>query len=315
MGREWTNKTSEAAQGKWRGILLQLGVPDGSLTGRNVPCPMCGGTDRFMFDNKEGRGTWICRQACGAGDGMDLAIAFTGKPFADVARDIDQIIGRGDVKADPVRREMTTEEQQQAIRSVAALTQEITEGDVVDRYLHSRGLGEITYPPSLRFIPALRDGEGGVRPAMVASVKDRMGKTISLHRTFLKSDGSGKAEMASPRKLMPGPLPDGACVRLGDVGDCLGVAEGIETALAASARFHMPVWAALNSSMLSKWEPPDDVTEVVIFGDNDPKFGGQAAAYTLAHRLAVREGMIVSVQIPDMPGTDWLDVYLIEQKS
>ncbi|MFX4842739.1 primase-helicase zinc-binding domain-containing protein, partial [Acinetobacter baumannii] len=35
-----------------------------------APCPACGGTDRFRFDDN-GRGSFICNQ-CGAGDGLDL---------------------------------------------------------------------------------------------------------------------------------------------------------------------------------------------------------------------------------------------------
>ena len=114
--------------------------------------------------------------------------------------------------------------------------------------------------------------------------------------------------MASPRKMMPGQLPDGACVMLSDWPGygAIGVAEGIETALAASARFEIPVWAAISSNMLAKWNPPVGAEEVAIFGDNDPKFGGQAAAYSLAHRLAVK-GLNVSVHIPQLPGTDWAD--------
>ena len=32
---------------------------------------MCGGKDRFRFDNQNGRGTYICNQ-CGSGDGLEL---------------------------------------------------------------------------------------------------------------------------------------------------------------------------------------------------------------------------------------------------
>ena len=46
----------------------------------------------FAFDNKEGNGTWICKK-CGAGDGMDLAMKFTGRDFPETARQIDQILG------------------------------------------------------------------------------------------------------------------------------------------------------------------------------------------------------------------------------
>jgi putative DNA primase/helicase len=114
--------------------------------------------------------------------------------------------------------------------------------------------------------------------------------------------------MASPRKMMPGTVPEGACVRLcdGHPGSVLGIAEGIETALAASRLFEIPVWSAISSSLLAKWQPPDGVEEVVIFADNDPKFGGQAAAYHLAYRLA--RTLQVSVKMPPREGMDFADV-------
>ena len=118
--------------------------------------------------------------------------------------------------------------------------------------------------------------------------------------------------MESPKKLMAGSLPDGACIMLSEFfGGRLGIAEGIETALSASAMFEMPVWAAISSAMLAKWSPPDGCEEVAIFADNDPKFGGQAAAFALAHRLATgRSAVPVTVHVPDRVGEDWADVYL-----
>ena len=84
-----------------------LGVPESYLSGKHGPCPLCGeGKDRFRFDDREGRGTWICSQ-CGAGDGMELAMRFTGLGFAEVASKIDDIIGN--VGPDRIQRkpEMT----------------------------------------------------------------------------------------------------------------------------------------------------------------------------------------------------------------
>jgi putative DNA primase/helicase len=132
-----------------------------------------------------------------------------------------------------------------------------------------------------------------------------------MHRTFLKPDGSGKAEMPSPRKLMAGELPDGACVMLSDWTGTgvLGIAEGIETALAAGQVWGLPVWAAINATNLAKWTPPEGCDEVAIFGDNDPKFAGQAAAFKLAHKLACK-GLHVTVHIPPRVGTDWNDELL-----
>jgi hypothetical protein len=54
---------------QWPYVLagLSIDVPDSP---RAIPCPACGGKDRFRFDDY-GRGALICNQ-CGAGDGLDL---------------------------------------------------------------------------------------------------------------------------------------------------------------------------------------------------------------------------------------------------
>jgi putative DNA primase/helicase len=302
-------KTSHAAKGKWRGVLLHLGLPAAALQDKAGPCPLCGGKDRFRWDNKDGRGTYICNQ-CGAGDGMKLAQEFTGRPFAEVAAQIDGILGN--VKPDaPARPPMTEEQRTQALRRAWVDSRAVAPGDLVDTYLRSRGLGEVIYPKALRFAPAMRDGAGGVRPAMLALVGVWGAKPVSLHRTFLKPDGTGKAEMDAPRKMMPGELPEGCCVQLSDWtgSGALGIAEGIETAMAASALFEMPVWAALNAALLAKWTPPPGCDDVAIFADNDPLFGGQAAAFALAHRIAVKR-VAVTVHMPPVVGQDWNDVLI-----
>jgi len=299
-------KTASVSKGKWRGILLTLGVPETALKNRHGPCPMCGGADRFRWDNVEGRGTYICTQ-CGAGDGMKLAMEFTKKPFAEVAALIDGMVGNIKPSDEP-KREMSDEQVRAALREAFAQTIRVSPGDLVHRYLAWRGIDEVTYPQALRFGAAMRDGEGGVRPCMVAMVSGPDGKPATMHRTFLKPDGSDKAEMVAPRKLMPGPLVEGCCVRLSDyTGGPLGIAEGIETAMSASALFDVPVWAAINSAMLAKWMPPEGCYEIAIFGDNDPKYGGQKAAYHLAHRLSVA-GKDVTVSLPLLAGQDWNDV-------
>ena len=314
-------KTATAAKGKWRGILLELGLPSDCLTGKHSKCPLCTSKDNFRWDNVDGRGTFIC--TCGAGDGMKLAMEFTGEPFSQVAPRIDALLGN--IKADTAqpKREMTDDDRKRMLRETAAATVPVHPGDLVDRYLAARKLDQPSYPGALRFGKALRDGEGGVRPCMVALVgvhgeTDDKGRQryCSLHRTFLRPDGSGKAEMASPRKMMPGDLPDGACVMLSEWPGHgpIGIAEGIETAMAASAMFGIPVWAAISAAMLAKWTPPQGAEEVAIFADNDPKFGGQAAAYGLAHRLAVKN-IPTTVHVPAMPGTDWADEWAKEASA
>lgn len=302
------DRTKSAAKGKWRGILLSLGVPEHFLRDKHGPCPICDHKENYRWDNKDGSGSYIC--TCGAGDGMALAMAWTGQDFASTAAQIDGLLGN--VKPDsPVRQaEFTEEQRRQALRHLWKSTGPIVSGDLADKYLTARGVGDSTYPASLRFGSAVKDGAGGVRPCLVAMVCNADGSPATMHRTFLRPDGQAKAEMDAPRKLMPGSLPEGSAVRLSEwTGGALGIAEGIETALSASALYEMPVWAAINANMLAKWVPPEGCEEIAIFGDNDAKMAGQAAAYHLAHRLLVK-GRQASVHIPDIVGTDWNDVLL-----
>jgi putative DNA primase/helicase len=68
----------------------------------------------------------------------------------------------------------------------------------------------------------------------------------------------------------------------------------------------VPVWAATNAVLLEAWVPPEGVERVLIAGDNDTSFTGQAAAYSLARRL-VQKGLAVEIQIPGVAGKDWAD--------
>lgn len=308
----WHERTIDAARGKWRGILMELGVSGDMLRNRPSACPVCGGKDRFRFDDQEGRGTSICNQ-CGARSGMQLAQEVLGGDFASVAARIDAMLGN--LTADTPRAsrpEMTDTQRREMLRAMWAESRPIQPGDLAHRYLASRHIEERVYPATLRFHPALRDGEGGLRPAILAMMAVAgEAKGCAIHRTYLRPDGSGKADMTSPRKITAGTIPDGAGVALSEWHGSgpIGIAEGIETAMSASALYDMPVWSALTAGMLAKWRPPEGADEVAIFGDNDPGFAGQAAAYALARRLHAK-GLPVTVHIPPQPGEDWADIWV-----
>ena len=142
---------------------------------------------------------------------------------------------------------------------------------------------------------------------MLAMVTGPDGAPSILHRTYLTDDGR-KALVIEPRRLMSGSIAKGASIRLSPTGDALGIAEGIETALSASALFGVPCWAAVSAGMLAAWQPPSEAKRIIIFADNDPNYAGQAAAYALAKRLGT-DGRRVEVQIPIKVGADWNDVH------
>jgi putative DNA primase/helicase len=89
-----------AARGRWPEILAALaGLSDAELSDRHQPCPLCGGTDRYRFDDKDGSGSWFCNQCGGkdqrggAGSGMDLLMRRQGWSFVEAARQVEAFLG------------------------------------------------------------------------------------------------------------------------------------------------------------------------------------------------------------------------------
>lgn len=297
-------KTSERARGKWRGILMALGVESKLLDGKHGPCPFCEGRDRFRWDNKNGNGSFICSQ-CGAGDGIEFLKRLKGWDFREAASQVDGIVGG--VSAERLPPKPDENARKERMNKLWTASTRLDGADMASRYLAGRNCLPASLPSCLRFAASCPVPGGAFAPAMIALVTAVNGDNENMHRTFLGPNG--KADMENPRAMMPGDVPPGSAVRLFPVhGNRLGIAEGIETAFAAAKRFNMPVWSAINATGLTKWQPPAGVDEVHIFGDCDPKFGGQAAAYALAHRLAARPPhFAVHVHIPGQFGLDWAD--------
>ena len=95
--------------GAWRQTLENYGcrLPSGRHHG---PCPVCGGKDRFRFDDKEGRGTWFCSQCDPqSGGGLLLLSRFLGKPTIEVA---NEMLGNTHERSRaPVYRSFVSEDQ------------------------------------------------------------------------------------------------------------------------------------------------------------------------------------------------------------
>ena len=95
--------------GAWRQTMENYGchLPSGRHHG---PCPVCGGKDRFRFDDKDGRGTWFCSQCDPqSGGGLLLLSKFLGKPTIEVA---NELLGNTPERSRaPVYRSFVSEDQ------------------------------------------------------------------------------------------------------------------------------------------------------------------------------------------------------------
>lgn len=291
------DKILSDAVGKWHGILYRYGIDVGD--GRHKPCPLCGGKDRFRFDDKDGRGTWICN-GCGASDGLGLLMRKLNIKFLEACEEVGKVIGT--VKKNPISPEKKTSPEK--LRELFTSSKPIKAGDPVTKYLRNRGLSD--FPPTLRYAPKCWEYETKKdQEAMLAVFSLADGEAVTIHRTFIK-DGK-KLDIESPRKIMT-PLKKmaGGAVRLyPQDGETLGIAEGIETAIACHQVCKIPVWASLSAVLMESFQPPVWAKKIEIFGDRDANYTGQKAAYILANRLFIKEHLLVNVSIAN--NKDFLD--------
>ncbi len=162
-------------------------------------------------------------------------------------------------------------------------------GKLAERYLQARGCA-VPYDSDLRYLPPTAEFRW---PTMVAIITDLVtGVPMSLHFTALDMDGSAKAPIGTPKRLLGGHRKAGGVIRLtadADVTTHLGIAEGIETALAVTAAMAtsapwLPVWSAIDAGNLADLPVVAGVERLTVFSDTDASGTGQIAARMLAAR-------------------------------
>jgi putative DNA primase/helicase len=303
-------KTMEAARGRWRGILEVLGVDGKHLNGKHGPCPICGGKDRFRMDDRNGDGTYFC-SGCNdsAGNGLQLLQRLHGWDFKRAAKEVDAVVGN--VEVSKQKEAQSDAQKKDNIKKVLASSFKLKPGDPAHTYLTRRcGPLDLADLADLRYHPALKHSSGGVHPCLLAIIRNADRTGASVHRTYLTMEGT-KAAVDPVRMIMPG-VVKGASIWLGHPSETVGIAEGIETALCAKAIHGLDyVCATISAGNMVEWVPPTQeppINRIIIFGDNDTSFVGQAAAYIKAKQLH-HLGYNVEVRIPMKAGTDWADVW------
>ena len=188
-------------------------------------------------------------------------------------------------------------------------------GSFAETYLRTRSLA-VPACPDLKFHPDLVHWESRTGyPALVGLVRNARNEVAALQRIFLAVDGTAKAAVGSPKKML-GKVAGGA-VRLASIGadGRLGLCEGIETGLAVmTAVPDLAVWATLSTSHLEQVVVPSEARDIVILADNDASGAGSRAAEAIATKLRT-EGRKVAVCMPPEPDTDFNDLLIREGRG
>jgi putative DNA primase/helicase len=327
----------ERSPEQWISLLVSYGVPADRLTGDACACPVCGGDDRFTYDNKRGRGDWVCRKCDNgkamAGDGLQLITRLNSIGLYRLMRQLDggpaprALNGATVAKAPSPKRKPDATFIANRLNSMWDSAKPVSSGDLAMRYLGAR-------VPGLRMAssPALRLGMLEYRhekkpigswPGILARFELPDGRLGTLHRTFLERSTPAKARIVSAdgeildnklNDMTLNPLRGGAVRLMEPVDGEIGVAEGLETACAAHMESGVPMWYCLNIGLLRQFVVPDGLGIRVVhifvdFDDIDPKTGkstGVAGGLELAKRLKA-EGFTVLVHRPRVRGTDFTD--------
>lgn len=284
--------------GAWRQTLENYGchLPSGRHHG---PCPVCGGKDRFRFDDKEGRGTWFCSQCDPqSGGGLLLLSRFLGKPTIEVA---NELLGNTPERSRaPVYRSFVSDDQirkanhEQARKGAEAL---LASSELRSHpYMSDRGLdgqwlvnGEpimgrdrsVIQPGELLLVPAYKaDGDGSMLvnvQKIKASKEKRPIYGGDMAAVYHKLDGHQKL---------------------------IAITEGYATGVTVNQVTGATTYCAFNTGNLAAvaaWASGQHPgVPVVLFADNDEHGAGLRYAKDAAAPIGA------TVALPPEPG-DWDD--------
>ncbi|SSM95853.1 DNA primase [Klebsiella pneumoniae] len=300
-----------AAADRWPTVLagLHIDVPDSPR--RHAPCPACGGSDRFRFDDG-GRGSFICNQ-CGAGDGLDLIKRVNNCDTTEAAQLAADVLGidyrtvkQDEATASQKREQMKAEsqqrEQERQRRKLAEIEQR--RGLFVS---HWQGLAETAFEGESEYLmnkglvgftfPVLPDG------SLLLGLVDESG-TVTAAQTITQQ---------GEKRLLAGSAKRGAyhAVNAADAPQSVLIAEGLATAL--SVHLIRPEALTVCAIDAGNLQPVAQAmhqrypnAQIIIAADNDIKPGEPNTGKDAAEKAAKAVSGWVALP-PTVKKADWND--------
>lgn len=343
------------ARGNWLAILARFAsdlTPALNDLGKHVDCPFHGGKTDFRIDKKKGDSEGLSFCTCGVRNGWSLLKDANDWSIIQAKDAVAEYFGLNEKSNAEVNQFLKEEEVRRAAEAIRKKAKDREEAKLIAvknnkvwkqtlplnhhksrvaaQYLRNRKLDHTLLTSHVRFHPHLSYWDEdekliGYYPALVARVYDNSGRPIALHRTYLDQSTCQKVEHenASSKKLMPVPElwreRPGRVIPATKAGNStiLGIAEGLETALAASMATGISVWSSISAGPLKSFVPPSCVNTLVIFADLDKSKTGSDAADELVKNLQKLKwlGRILimtpdsALLTEDSKSVDWADVW------
>lgn len=299
--------------------------------GDNVPCPVDGGTDGFrLFKDANYTGGGVKQSWRVFPEGIDILMWVNNWSFVKVYDELEAWLGNKPITTGPVYLHKPKPVNETSLRQWLnrIWKESLPLDDLMSyparAYFKYRWVYSAASSASdLRFHPSLnyKDKHGkllGKFGAVLLLVRNNNGEPVSIHRTFI-TQGGLKVNLGNThksRKMTP-PVNKSSKGRHIELftqqNGFLGVAEGLETALAVHQAKQFPVWPCVSNTMLQNFIPPKGVHTVLNFVDKDRSKAGETSAAILKSKLE-QEGIRVLDLLPPTPiletdekGVDWAD--------
>ena len=312
--------------------------------GKNVPCPLDGGRDGFrLFDDANETGGGVKQAERVIPDGIGMLMWLNRWSFTETFDELEAWLGGSIVETRPVQRAVVSKPKpkcsnNQPLRNwlnrlwKEALSLNDDMSFPALAYFKTRWIdgaedvmSDIKYHPRLEYKD--KDGNSlGTSGALLALVRNNHGIPVSIHRTYITTNGRKTmfGESHSAKKMTPSVCKEvkGRQIQLfHPVDGYIGISEGLETALAVYQAKNFPVWSCINNTMLQSFVPPKGVHTVLNFVDKDRSKAGEQSADILKEQLRLKGINVINLLPPtpiresDEKGVDWADQLIRDVKG
>ena len=307
MNHRLSDTVKLKATGQWDSVLqgtCGLTEKETTPTKKGIPCPNCGGHDRYEYKSSE-NGFYMCR-GCGAGDGFSLVMKMRGCTFSDAVKVVAGFLGL-DTGVHTMSRSISEKLAQKRIKEEEKrLATQAVKQAVAARIAAVRFETATVFDPDHPYLKAKRiQGDEGIRQendCLLIPARNSEGRITSLQSI----DSSGQ------KRFQPDGKIKGSFHLIGEVGDVVYIVEGYATAAslyqikkeAVVVSFFASNLAAVVLAIRDKY--PD--SRIIIAADNDrftPGNPGLTKAKLAA--AAIRAEVLVPPFAEREPGTDWND--------